>query len=359
MIQSMALVLAAGVERYAIYKMIDEAPENNTELWGLARNDLSVRPAYVAYQVGAAYFVNARSAVYSWPGSAEVPTPAEVRSILRSNEGRPQFIWPSQVSQVTMERGRNRTTVVWNNSPVRVAHRVAVSGTRATLVTKDGRTQAIAPRDGAYVFDLPGSTHNPDRRDWSVYMIGGEPFILDEEVAPLPTERVASRIEVVWPHGGAADAQKANVTAQLLVPGAAPLIGPVVGPERAAEPVPCRYSPRSVQLWAKRKGGAKELVATGVRRMADENGVRYPVWDFNDVDVAFARAPTAVPDRGQERGAARAEGREPARAPANENFIEFSVTVDGIQTDAAVWTYGGPNATDWTKPPVRPQKSCQ
>ena len=358
-IQSMALALAAGVERYAIYKMIDEEPENNTELWGLARNDLSVRPAYVAYQVGAAYFANVRSAVYSWPGSAEVPTPAEVRSILRSNDGRPQFVWPSQVSQVTMERGRHRTTVVWNNSPVGVTHKVAADAKQATLVTKEGKTRAIAPRDGAYVLDLPGSTHNPDQRDWSIYMIGGDPFILDEDVAPLPTERVASRIELVWPHGGAADATKANVTAQLLLPGPTRPGGPGVGPERVAESVPCRYSPRSVQLWAKRKGGARELVATGVRRMADEDGVRYPVWDFNDVDVAFARASTAAPDRGEDRGSAPAEGGERARDRANENFIEFSVAVDGIQTDAAVWTYGGPNATDWTKPPARPQKSCE
>ena len=55
-IQSMALALAAGVERYAVYKTIDEQPENGSDLYGLVRNDKSLKPAYVAYQVGATYF---------------------------------------------------------------------------------------------------------------------------------------------------------------------------------------------------------------------------------------------------------------------------------------------------------------
>src|SRR5919202_2447932 len=91
-IQSMALSLAAGVDRYAIYKTVDEKPENGSDLYGLVRNDRSLKPGYVAYQVAARYFQGARSAVYSWPGSSEVPTADEVDAVLRSVDGRPQFI---------------------------------------------------------------------------------------------------------------------------------------------------------------------------------------------------------------------------------------------------------------------------
>jgi hypothetical protein len=321
-IQSMALALAAGVDRYAIYKMVDEAAENNTELWGLARNDLSIKPAYVAYQVGTTYFANARSAVFSWPGAADGPSQAQIKALLGSNSNRPQFIWPSQVSQVTIDRGNRLTTVVWNNSPEPVTHRVPATARQATLVTKYGKSDTITARDGFYTVDLPPTSHNPDVRDYSIFMIGGDPFIIDEQVAPLPTDRVASRIEIVWPHNSAPikEASKANVIGQLLMPG------------RPDQSVPCRYKPEDVQLWAKVNGGEKKLIAEGTRRIAEEQGIRYPTWDFNEIDVSAARDEKTV--------------------------IEYFVVVDGIATEATTWTYGGPNATDWKAPPVRPKASC-
>ena len=211
-------------------------------------------------------------------------------------------------------------------------------------MTKYGKTETIAPRGGSYTLDLPGSSHNTDRRDWSIYMIGGDPFIIDEQVAPLPTDRVASRIEVVWPHGSAPqrEATRANVVAQLLMPG-------------ASESVPCRYNPQVVQLWRKVNNGPRELVSNGTRRFAEVGGVTYPVWDFNDVDVSMVRgssAPTPSPTAGSDAAAT------PAPSDAPRDFIEFSVVVDGIRTDSAAWTYGGPNANDWQKP-VRLTKSCE
>ena len=154
-------------------------------------------------------------------------------------------------------------------------------------------------------------------------MIGGDPLIVDEQVAPLPTDRVRSRIETVWPHDGAEvkDATQANVVAQLLMTGS------------TSESVPCRYKPEPVQLWRRPNGGAAEFVANGIRRLSEQQGVHYPVWEFNDVNVEFAREP--------------------------DKYYEFSVVVDGVQTDAEAWTYGGPNPTDWTQPPALPQRGCE
>jgi hypothetical protein len=68
--------------------------------------------------------------------------------------------------------------------------------------------------------------------------------------------------------------------------------------------------------------------------MAVENNIRYPAWDFENVDVSKVRSD-------------------------EKKFIEFYVVVDGLQTEAQIWTYGGPKATDWTKPRERPRVSCE
>ena len=196
---------------------------------------------------------------------------------------------------------------------------------QATLVHKDGKTQTIQAKNGFYTLELEPTNHNADPRDPSIYMIGGDPLIVDEQVMALPTDRLASRIEMVWPLDSAPvqDASKANIAAQLLMPG-------------GNTSVACRYDPEKVELYAWRhyeerpreaapsvvipapattarpataapsptparvRGEAKRekdpvLLATGVKRFATEGGISYPVWDFNGVDVSYAR--TADQDR--------------------------------------------------------------
>ncbi|MDP8922721.1 MAG: hypothetical protein M3O34_07575 [Chloroflexota bacterium] len=322
-VQAMAMAVAANVERYAVYKATDEKAENDIELWGLLRNDLTAKPSYVAYQVGATYFSNVKSAVFRWPGVAR-PTWQQYKQILDSNARRTQFIWPAQVAEVVMERGDRRTTVVWNTSPSEVTHKVEATAKQATLVTKDGKTQTIRPTNGFYSLDLAPTHHNADPRDSGIYLIGGDPFIIDEQVKPLPTDRVASRIEMVWPHGSAPveEADRANVTAQLLMPG-------------TLEAVPCRYSPETpVQLFAWKDGGKEKIfLGDGVGRVATEGGLSYLVWDFNGVDVSYAKE----------------EGKS----------LELFVVVEGVKTDPQPWIYGGEKNQDWTLPRVRPAKSCE
>jgi hypothetical protein len=370
-IQAMALSVAAGVEHYAVYKAADEKAENDVELWGLIRNDRTTKPSYVAFQVGATYFANVKSAVFSWPG-VDKPTNAQYHDILASNDSRTQFVWPSQVSQVTMERTDHRTTVVWNNSPEAVTHKFSAASKTATLVRKNGQTDTISAKDGFYSLDLAPSNHNADPRDPSLYLIGGDPLIIDEVVKPLPSDRLASRIETVWPLNSAPveEASTANVVAQLLTPG-------------TNDPVACRYDPdpQTVQLFAWRHylekpaapvlvpspsaTGAgllptaapspspspspadanaapvekqepdKVLLGTGTKRFVTQDGVTYPVWDFNGVDISYART------------------------AAKDHWLELFVAVDGIKMDPTPWIYGGQNNQDWTQPAVRPSSSCQ
>ena len=239
-IQAMALSVAAGVEHYAVYKAADEKAENDVELWGLIRNDRTTKPSYVAFQVGATYFANVKSAVFSWPG-VDKPTNAQYHDILASNDSRTQFVWPSQVSQVTMERTDHRTTVVWNNSPEAVTHKFSAASKTATLVRKNGQTDTISAKDGFYSLDLAPSNHNADPRDPTLYLIGGDPLIVDEVVKPLPIRRpwrAESRSSGRSTAAPVEEASQANVVAQLLTPG-------------TNDPVACRYDPDStVQLFA-------------------------------------------------------------------------------------------------------------
>lgn len=369
-IQAMAMAVAADVERYAIYKATDEKAENDTELWGLIRNNGTTKPGYVAFQVGAKYFADVRSAIFSWPG-ADKPTRNQYREIVTSNDDHTQFIWPSQVGQVAMERGDRRTTVAWNTSPEAVTHKVPANAKQATLVYKDGKTQTIQATNGFYTLDLEPSNHNADPRDPSIYMIGGDPLIVDEQVMALPTDRLASRIEMVWPLASAPieEAAHANVTAQLLMPG-------------GNTSVACRYDPEKVELYAWRhyeerppepqpsvvvpspigttgttptvspspaparvRGEVKRekepvLLAAGVKRFATEGGKTYPVWDFNGVDVSYAR--TADKDR----------------------WLELFVVVNGetsgeIKMDPAPWIYGGEQNKNWQEPRPLPSEDCR
>jgi len=156
-IQALALARAADVQRASIYKMIDGKVVNG-EPFGLVRNDLSVRPAYVAFQVAATYL--------SRPGSAT-----------RERQG--------DVEVVTIDSGDRRTTVVWATGPQATTARIPVSGMRAKLVAKDGTVADLPLPSGQsameYTIPLPGATANTDDGNPNNYIIGGSPFILAEE----------------------------------------------------------------------------------------------------------------------------------------------------------------------------------
>ena len=118
----------------------------------------------------------------------------------------------------------------------------------------------------------------------------------------VPLSNIDAKIAIVWPHGDApvAEARLANLTAYLTYSGS-----------RMA--VPCDLAPQ-VTLWQALNNEPAQPVATGVRRLADFDGRRVPVWDFNDVDVSAARDP--------------------------KNKLYFSVRLAGALYRANVWVHG-------------------
>ncbi len=215
---------------------------------------------------------------------------------------RTQFIWPAQVSQVVMERGDRRTTVLWNNSPSEVETSFEAASKGATLVTKYGQTMPLDPRSGRYYVTLRGSTNNSDLRDQSIYLIGGEPIIIDEPVQPLP-ERVLARIESIVPVDDKApyEMEWANVSAVLSLPG-------------TNDPVPCRWNP-DVQLWGRTPSGRSVMLGSATRKLITEQGRNYPVWEFNEVNVSGATDP---------------EGRR---------LVSLQIRVENMTTEGEAWVF--------------------
>ena len=154
-IQAFALGLAAGVERIAVYKMIDKSSDvhANPEPYGLVRADGSLRPAFHAYQVVTTYFVGFRQA-----------------SLVRRGE----------IDQVTIDRGERTTTVLWNRSPATQTITVQAIASQAILVNKEGEIRTLTAGNGQYVLTLPGALCS----DPTGCFIGGSPLLLVEEGPP-------------------------------------------------------------------------------------------------------------------------------------------------------------------------------
>ena len=105
-----------------------------------------------------------------------------------------------------------------------------------------------------------------------------------EGLAPMGTTEMDGRILVVWPHDEAGryappeDAPLANITAILFRRGTLQAIQSEDLPER-------------VWLVGALDNQIGRRLAVGRQREVEENGLRYTVYDFNDIDVSLARAP--------------------------------------------------------------------
>lgn len=124
----------------------------------------------------------------------------------------------------------------------------------------------------------------------------------------LGLDAVDAKIAILWPHNDApvTEARLANLTAHLTYPDS-----------RVA--VPCDFPGEAqtdarVILWGALNNEPAEPIAAGSRRMAEMEGRRVPVWDFNDVDVS------------------------PARDPKNKLY--FTLQVEGHPYRSNVWVHG-------------------
>jgi hypothetical protein len=134
-IQAFALALAGGAERIAFNKMRNERdhPES-IEPYGLLRGDNSRRPAFDAFRTVSTYFAGVQQA--SW-------------------------LQLGQLYIVTLDRGEQTTTVLWNSAPTPTSYTLNAIAPEALLVDERGNTQTITndigPLNGVYTLQLPGA----------------------------------------------------------------------------------------------------------------------------------------------------------------------------------------------------------
>ena len=164
LVQAAALSLAAGVERFAVYRLYDDHfVPGVTEPWGLVRWDGTRRPAFETYQM-----------------------------VIRVFEGtlRAQWRYSDRSSLVTLEQPGRTVYVMWarETDPVRFHVAGRDGDTLATRVgmfgSEHGQTPARVPGVAGwwYVLEAPGALPDAD----GAVVVEGSPVILVAEGAPRP-----------------------------------------------------------------------------------------------------------------------------------------------------------------------------
>ncbi len=153
MVQALAMGLAGGAERIAVYKLADTPGDHaaNPEPFGLVRMDGSRRPAFASFQLAARYLAGYRSATLDRR---------------------------DKVAQITVDRGAQTTIVLWARGPAQQVTLPARASSALVVDTRTGATVTLSPTDGNYVLDLPGAACTQPMED--VCMIGGWPILIIE-----------------------------------------------------------------------------------------------------------------------------------------------------------------------------------
>lgn len=208
-IQALSLSIAAGAERVAVYKMADTESDRaaNPEPFGLVRMDGSRRPAFTAFRTGATYLAGFRGA--SWDQRDDV-------------------------SVVTVDRGDQTTTVVWERRGTPQTAQIEARTDRALLVDMRGSARTIYPQQGYYSVDLTPATCMRGCQ------IGGPPYMLVEQ-APTGGDTLPRPTETP----GAPPAEVPTATVGMASPSPSPSPSATASPSRPAPtPSPTQRRPR-------------------------------------------------------------------------------------------------------------------
>ena len=152
LIQSSTLAFAAGAERIAIYKLFDHVgPVMGLESYGLIRNDGSLRPASIAYQVLSENLSHFQTVNHS--------------------------TWPTH-QVITFLSPTRRTIVAWarTNNDMEAIVDPLLDTKGAFVIDQRGNTLPIFPVNGEYRLSLAGGYCDDARQ----CLVGGEPLLVME-----------------------------------------------------------------------------------------------------------------------------------------------------------------------------------
>ena len=166
-IQGYAEARAVGVDKFFFFRLHDEGMD---QVFGLTRNDHTLRPSYVAYQVAARYLRDENQITGPFRGNVE------------------------RITYLGTPYGR--IDVVWNASSTSLTTTLPAILPTATLVDKRGVTQTLTATHQTYTLPLAAATSNTHHPD-DLYMIGGDPLLLIQSDPHTPTSKLRP-IPVGW-----------------------------------------------------------------------------------------------------------------------------------------------------------------
>jgi hypothetical protein len=209
--QALALGMAAGAQRIAVYKMADTAGDvaANPEPFGLVRADGSCRPAFSTFQLATTMLAGATRVI------------------------RDQW---DEVGQVTVEQPGGTTTVLFSRVPGPRVAQVPANGPTAILVDMWGNRQSVSAANGVFTIELPAAPCSQAAGDYCI--IGGPTYYLVQGApAPIPpTVPVVPATEAPLsstPSGGPTAAPTGTPAAE---PTAVPTATPTRTPKPTASP---------------------------------------------------------------------------------------------------------------------------
>lgn len=174
-IQALAMASAAGYQRAGWYRMTDD----HQDLWGLVREDGTLRPAFHAFGTAVGLFSGARRVVFLPLERPDEPfgTPWPYN---------PASYYPNwQIYQVVFDHpdGR-RVTTLWNGTGTPLRARIPRQGSAALLVDGTGSQRELGDVGGWYLVDLPPAQVRGRLDPNGYHYIGGAPFIIVEQGVP-------------------------------------------------------------------------------------------------------------------------------------------------------------------------------
>ncbi|MEW5988860.1 MAG: hypothetical protein AB1791_19730, partial [Chloroflexota bacterium] len=154
--QALAVGLAAGAERIAVYKLKDTPGDvaANPEPFGLLRMDGGRRPGFDTYRVAVRY--------------------------LAGMQGARRERW-DEVGQIFLNQGDHSTTILFARLPFPQQAQVTATAATAALVDMWGARQTLAASDGVFTVELPPALCSQPIGDYC--MIGGTVYYLVQSAA--------------------------------------------------------------------------------------------------------------------------------------------------------------------------------
>ena len=196
-VQAMALGLTAGYQRIAFHSLTDR--DTGDELWGLVRNDGTMRPSFVAYQTATRYlsgaervaFVGRERAAWPWPAGGYLPNwqvylvvvergpalprrPARAGSDAYARAPLPAPWTGDPPPAQPRAEGRQRVSVLWNGDPTPVQVSLPRLAERPSCWTSTA-PQPLEPDSDRWRLTLAGATALSPLDPEGYYYVGGDP----------------------------------------------------------------------------------------------------------------------------------------------------------------------------------------